>query len=80
MKRSEMLEKMRELFKAYDGFLGCNYEYTIENILDFIEEAGMLPPPTIKEVPLKGVRMTSVGWEDLYAKEEVHEWEPEDEG
>jgi hypothetical protein len=78
MKRSEMEAKMFELFKAYDGFVGCSYEYTIENILDFIEESGMLPPPTIKEVSLKGVQMTSTGCGDIYTKEKVNEWEPEE--
>lgn len=44
MKRSEMLNIMLNCAKQYDGFVGCDFRFVADKLLNAIEEAGMEPP------------------------------------
>ena len=82
MKRSEMIEKLRDYFfdeeenpDPFSGFSKKFIEDFSDSILTFLERQGMQPPKIEKWRELSG---TILG-EGLAIKTFEHEWEPEDE-
>jgi len=70
MKRSEMIELIARRLCP----VGIS-EPTCEEVLDIIEEAGMLPPSYLKDTNVPFWNGEAVGPESW----PVNEWEPEDE-
>ena len=82
MKRSEMIEKLRDHFFGEEvrpeNFCGFSKKFIADfsdSILTFLERQGMQPPKIEKWRELSG---TILG-EGLAIKAFEHEWEPEDE-
>lgn len=79
MKRSEMLQLLYgKLSKEYLIKKESIYNST-ENILNFLEQNGMQPPPVrvIKDSVV--LNQETFEWEDGKLTVTVNEWEPEDE-
>jgi hypothetical protein len=73
MKRSEMVERLKDFFVDEDWCNEADDAFATE-IIDFLISQGMLPPAyeSYKKIP------ASFMFEDVYRKIYVNEWEPED--
>ena len=73
MKRSEMVERLKDFFVSEDWCNEADDDFATE-IIDFLEQQGMLPPAyeSYEKIP------ASFMFEDVYRKINVNEWEPED--
>lgn len=77
MKRSEALKEISNLLKKCNGTYENHRNATAENILNKLEEIGMLPPS--RKFNYKEQQAMKLGLSSLGEFEEYHKWEPENE-
>jgi hypothetical protein len=74
MRRSEMVERLKDFFVTEDWCNEADDEFATE-IIDFLEQQGMQPPAYEKFVDSGCV--FGITEEKIYLKRQVNEWEDE---